>query len=139
MSKRTCLIIAFLILVAAFTCSGMVFDAVMNIVVPDNVSVHTINPAGGILMAFRFSLPFALACVAIPMAFMIIQNHFRAVVVVILSLAGAGIALFVIRHQLRAGLAFGAHLGIRPMLTTRALHLEVIPWVSFGVLLIGLI
>ena len=137
MSKRKYIIVALLAFVLALFLSGLVFDAMKRIVLPDHITLAVLRPSGSILSFFRFSLPFGLVCAAIPIAFMIVRNHFRSVVIVILSLAGGAIALFVFRHQLRAGLAFSAFINVNSLITAESLDLETIPWVSFGVIVLG--
>jgi len=84
-----------------------------------------------------FTLPFGLACAAVPIAFMIIRNHCRAIVVVILSFAGAVIALLAIRYLIhsqsegRSSGFFSVHSG------AKGLHLEIVPWVSLAITVLG--
>jgi len=137
MSKRKYIIIALLGFVLAFSFSELVFDALIRVVLPDNVTGHAFKPAGSILLYFRFALVLGLACAAIPIAFMIIRNHVRAMVIVILSLAGAGIAMFVLRQRVYASVAFHKHLGLDIAFALDKLQLEVVPWVSFGVTVLG--
>ena len=136
MSKRKYIIVALLAFVLALFFSELIFSALRRVVLPDHITPVVLRPAGSILSFFRFSLPFGLACAAIPISFMIVQNYFRTAVIVVLSIAGAAITLLVLRHQLRAGLAFSAHLGINPMITVESLDLEIVPWVCFGIMVL---
>jgi len=137
MSKRKYIIAVFLGFVVAFFCSDPIFSALESIVLPDHVTPVVVNPAGGLLAFFRFSLPFGLACVAIPISFMIIRNHFRAAVIVVLSLVLAGAALLVLRLRVYASVDWYEQYGFSPMILAKSLRLEAVPWVSFGVMVIG--
>ena len=139
MSKRKYIIIALLGFVLAFFFSELVFDALRRVVLPDHVSITVLRPTGGIFNFFRFALALGVACVAILTAFLIIRNNWLAAMVVILSLAAAGIALFVIRSRLHAGIATLANVGVDPVVTAGGLHLEIVPWVSFGATVLGTI
>ncbi|MCP4379187.1 MAG: hypothetical protein GY794_23825 [bacterium] len=138
MSKRIYIIVAVSLFFFAGYFSGPVLKAMEHFVVPDHVApLAVLKATGGISIYFRFLLPFGLACAAIPIAFMIIKNHRRATLIVILSLVGSGIALLVIRYRLRAGLAYSESLGIKVMLVKGKLHLEIVPWVLFTITVLG--
>jgi len=138
MSKRTYIIIAVLLFFLAGYVTGPVFNAMRRFVFADHdATMVVLNPTGGVVIYFRFLLPFGLAFAAIPIAFMIIQNRSHAAMILILSLVGASIALLFIRYYLQSAIAWNASLGLNVLYSADKHHLEIVPWVSFAITVLG--
>ena len=138
MSKRTYILIAVLLFFLAGYFAEAVLDAMECFVVPNHIApIQLLSATPGRFLYFRFFLPFGLACAAIPIAFMIIKNHRRTVLVVTLSLVGSGIVLLGLQYRLRAGMAFCEHHGIKAFSIKDHLDLEIVPWVSFAITVLG--
>ncbi len=138
MIKRVYIIAALVAGVAAFFCSGWVYDALLGLVLAHGGEAIVTNPAAGVSLVMKFLPPFVLTCVAIPIAFMIVRDPWHAVTVLVLAIGGAGATLFVIHYRLHATLTWYDQNGHHAMVPLEQLYMEVVPWVSFGILMLGM-
>ncbi|MDP6636257.1 MAG: hypothetical protein QGG42_15260 [Phycisphaerae bacterium] len=139
MGKLKYVIVALLAAVAGFFCAGLVFDALVDMILTGRAQAVVAQPAEGAAIATRFLLPFVLTCAAIPLCLMIVPDIWRGAMVVILSLGGAGVALFVIHHRINATFTWYNQQGYHVMLKMNQLNLEIVPWAAFGLTVIGML
>ena len=109
-----------------------------NLVMADGGRAIVTNPTAGVSIAMQFLPPFILTCAAIPIAFMIVRDPWHAITVLIMAIGGAGVTMLVIYYRLHATFAWYDQHGHHAMVPLEQLHLEVVPWVSFGILVLGM-
>ncbi|MDP6046115.1 MAG: hypothetical protein QGG25_10945 [Phycisphaerae bacterium] len=139
MIKREYIIVAFLAAVAAFFCSGWVYNALERVVLAHGGQAVVAKPTAGVSITMQFLPPFVLTCAAIPIAFMVVRDPWHAVTVLVLAIGAAGVSLLVIHYRIHATFTWYDRHGHHAMVPLEQLHLEVIPWVSLGVLTLGMI
>jgi len=119
------------LLTAAF--AGPVFNAMKTFIIADHdVTVVVYESTRGISAYFRFMLPLCLLAAAIPITFMINQNHRRSIVGLLMTLVVAAAILFSLRNRLESELASNPENGSGVTCPVEQLHLEMVPWAALA-------